>query len=68
MFWCLILNVGLVVQISTLAGCWYQMVIGCWVTGVGVGVGGCSLVVPLYQDKFLSFQYSTYCLMLTTDR
>ena len=46
-FWCLILNVGLIVQISTPDGHWWQMVVGRWVTGLGVG--GCSLVVPMYQ-------------------
>lgn len=51
--WCIILNVGLVVQISTPAGRWYQMVIGRWVTGLGVG--GCSLVVPMYQGTFFLF-------------
>lgn len=47
--WCIILNIGLVVQISTPAGRWYQMVVGRWVTGLGVG--GCSLVVPMYQGE-----------------
>ncbi|ODM24329.1 hypothetical protein SI65_01963 [Aspergillus cristatus] len=47
--WCIILNVGLVVQISSPAGKWYQMVIGRWVTGLGVG--GCSLVIPMYQGE-----------------
>ncbi|CAG8146528.1 unnamed protein product [Penicillium salamii] len=47
--WCMILNVGLIVQISSPDGHWYQMVIGRWVTGLGVG--GCSLVVPMYQGE-----------------
>lgn len=47
--WCLILNVGLIVQISSPAGKWYQMVVGRWVTGLGVG--GCSLLVPMYQGE-----------------
>lgn len=60
--WCLILNVGLIVQISSPAGKWYQMVVGRWVTGLGVG--GCSLVVPMYQGKLpLSFLLS-YSLSL----
>lgn len=59
--WCIILNVGLVVQISSPAGKWYQMVVGRWVTGLGVG--GCSLVVPMYQGK-LPPSSLTYCLML----
>ncbi|RJE21076.1 Sugar and other transporter [Aspergillus sclerotialis] len=48
-FWCVILMVGLVVQISTPSGHWWQMVVGRWVTGLGVG--GCSLVVPMYQGE-----------------
>lgn len=48
--WCIILIVGLVVQICSPVGIWYQMVVGRWVTGLGVG--GCSLVVPMYQGMF----------------
>lgn len=47
--WCFILIIGLVVQISSPSGHWWQMVIGRWVTGLGVG--GCSLVVPMYQGE-----------------
>lgn len=47
--WCLILIVGLIVQISAPDGNWPQMVVGRWVTGLGVG--GCSLVVPMYQGE-----------------
>lgn len=47
--WCMILNVGLIVQISAPDGHWYQMVVGRWVTGLGVG--GCSLLVPMYQGE-----------------
>jgi SP family sugar:H+ symporter-like MFS transporter len=47
--WCLVVIVGLIVQISTPADVWYQMVIGRWVTGLGVG--GCSLLVPMYQGE-----------------
>lgn len=47
--WCLVLIVGLIVQISSPAGHWYQMVVGRWVTGLGVG--GCSLLVPMYQGE-----------------
>lgn len=47
--WCMILNVGLIVQITSPDGHWYQMVIGRWVTGLGVG--GCSLLVPMYQGE-----------------
>ena len=47
--WCMILNIGLIVQISSPDGHWYQMVVGRWVTGLGVG--GCSLLVPMYQGE-----------------
>ncbi|KAL4919038.1 general substrate transporter [Aspergillus aurantiobrunneus] len=47
--WCLILNVGLIVQISAPSGNWVQVVLGRWVTGLGVG--GCSLTVPMYQGE-----------------
>lgn len=47
--WCLIMMVGLIVQITTPDGQWYQMVVGRWVTGLGVG--GCSLLVPMYQGE-----------------
>ncbi|KAI2758335.1 hypothetical protein DTO006G1_6851 [Penicillium roqueforti] len=47
--WCMILNVGLIVQITSPDGHWYQMVVGRWVTGLGVG--GCSLLVPMYQGE-----------------
>jgi len=47
--WCMILNVGIIVQISSPAGHWWQMVVGRWVTGLGVG--GCSLLVPMYQGE-----------------
>ena len=48
-FWNVILIVGLIVQISTPDGHWWQMVVGRWVTGLGVG--GCSLLVPMYQGE-----------------
>lgn len=48
-FWCIVLIVGLIVQMTTPSGHWWQMVVGRWVTGLGVG--GCSLVVPMYQGE-----------------
>ncbi|KAA8645618.1 hypothetical protein EYZ11_003479 [Aspergillus tanneri] len=48
-FWCLILIVGLIVQISSPSEKWVQMAMGRWVTGLGVG--GCSLLVPMYQGE-----------------
>lgn len=47
--WCIVLNIGLIVQISSPSGHWWQMVVGRWVTGLGVG--GCSLLVPMYQGE-----------------
>jgi sugar porter (SP) family MFS transporter len=47
--WCVILIVGLIVQITSPDGHWWQMVVGRWVTGLGVG--GCSLLVPMYQGE-----------------
>jgi sugar porter (SP) family MFS transporter len=47
--WCVILSVGLIVQISAPSGNWVQVVLGRWVTGLGVG--GCSLLVPMYQGE-----------------
>ncbi|KAJ5175765.1 uncharacterized protein N7482_001642 [Penicillium canariense] len=48
-FWCLILMVGLVVQITSPDRHWWQMMMGRWVTGLGVGA--CSLLVPMYQGE-----------------
>ncbi|KAJ5290779.1 hypothetical protein N7478_000030 [Penicillium angulare] len=48
-FWNIILIIGLVVQISSPSGHWYQMVIGRTVTGLGVGA--CSLLVPMYMGE-----------------
>jgi MFS family permease len=47
--WCVILIVGLIVQITAPSGNWVQVVMGRWVTGLGVG--GCSLLVPMYQGE-----------------
>lgn len=47
--WNIILIIGLVVQISSPSGHWYQMVVGRTVTGLGVG--GCSLLVPMYMGE-----------------
>ncbi|KAL5358605.1 hypothetical protein BJX96DRAFT_163863 [Aspergillus floccosus] len=47
--WCVIMIIGLIVQITSPSGHWYQMVVGRWVTGLGVG--GCSLLVPMYQGE-----------------
>ncbi|EAW19401.1 sugar porter family MFS transporter [Aspergillus fischeri NRRL 181] len=48
-FWCVILQVGLIIQISSPAPKWYQLMMGRFVTGFGVGA--CSLLVPMYQGE-----------------
>ncbi|KAL5001415.1 general substrate transporter [Aspergillus recurvatus] len=48
-FWCIILHVGLIIQISSPHPKWYQFMMGRFVTGFGVGA--CSLLVPLYQGE-----------------
>ncbi|KAL3477838.1 general substrate transporter [Aspergillus californicus] len=48
-FWCVILHVGLIIQISSPHPKWYQFMMGRFVTGFGVGA--CSLLVPLYQGE-----------------
>ncbi|KAH1681737.1 hypothetical protein KXX46_005403 [Aspergillus fumigatus] len=47
--WSMVLIVGIIVQMTAPAGHWWQMVVGRWVTGLGVG--GCSLLVPMYQGE-----------------
>ncbi|KAJ5778769.1 hypothetical protein N7520_002015 [Penicillium odoratum] len=47
--WNIILIIGLVVQISSPSGHWYQMVVGRTITGLGIG--GCSLLVPMYMGE-----------------
>ncbi|OJD22453.1 hypothetical protein ACJ73_06198 [Blastomyces percursus] len=47
--WCLILSVGIIVQLTSESPKWYQMVIGRWIAGLGVGA--LSLLVPLYQGE-----------------
>lgn len=49
-FWCVILSVGFIVQISA-EHHWYQIMMGRWVSGLGVGA--LSLLVPMYQGKTL---------------
>ncbi|KAL1959686.1 hypothetical protein VTO42DRAFT_1272 [Malbranchea cinnamomea] len=48
-WWCVILHVGLIVQMTATAPKWYQIALGRWV--VGLGVGSLSLLVPLYQGE-----------------
>ncbi|KAF2103918.1 MFS transporter [Rhizodiscina lignyota] len=47
-FWCIILSIGFIVQISA-DHHWYQVMMGRWVSGLGVGA--LSLLVPMYQAE-----------------
>ncbi|OCK75994.1 general substrate transporter [Lepidopterella palustris CBS 459.81] len=47
-FWCIIFCVGVIVQIAT-GDKWYQVAIGRWVAGLGVG--GLSVLTPMYQSE-----------------
>jgi len=47
-FWCIIFIVGVIVQIAT-STTWYQIAIGRWVAGLGVG--GLSVLTPMYQSE-----------------
>ena len=47
-FWAVINIVGIIVQITTQKH-WYQVALGRWV--MGLGVGALSLLVPMYQAE-----------------
>lgn len=47
--WCVMLHIGLIVQISADNHKWYQIVVGRWIAGLGVGA--LSLLVPMYQSE-----------------
>jgi SP family sugar:H+ symporter-like MFS transporter len=53
-WWCMIVNVGVVVQISS-TDKWYQVMMGRFVAGLGVGA--LSLLVPMYQVCTIGFYY-----------
>lgn len=66
--WCVVAHVGIIVQVSSEAPKWWQMVVGRFVTGLGVGA--LSLLVPLYQGESAPRQIrgamvSTYQLFIT---
>jgi len=48
-FWCCIFSVGNIVMISSEYH-WYQMMMGRWVAGLGVGA--LSLLVPMYMGQY----------------
>ncbi|EZG07970.1 hypothetical protein H106_02745 [Trichophyton rubrum CBS 735.88] len=67
-FWCGVLSAGIIVQITSQEPKWYQVAIGRWVTGLGVG--SLSLLVPLYQGEsaprhIRGALVSTYQLFIT---
>ncbi|ORY09393.1 and other transporter-domain-containing protein [Clohesyomyces aquaticus] len=47
-FWCMVFCVGVIIQIATVDK-WYQVAIGRWVAGLGVG--GLSVLTPMYQSE-----------------
>ncbi|KAL4971335.1 general substrate transporter [Aspergillus desertorum] len=66
--WCIILCIGITVQISSPSGKWYQIAMGRWVAGLGVGA--LSLLVPMYQAEsgprhIRGSLVSTYQLFIT---
>jgi len=66
--WCVMLHVGLIVQISAPHPKWYQIVAGRYVAGLGVGA--LSLLVPMYQSEsaprhIRGALISTYQLFIT---
>ena len=48
-FWCSIFVIGVVVQMAVGDGMWVGIVMGRWVAGLGVG--GLSVLVPLYMAE-----------------
>ncbi|KAI9924278.1 hexose transporter hxt1 [Aspergillus wentii] len=66
--WSLMVCIGITIQISSPIGKWYQVAMGRWVAGLGVG--GCSLIVPMYQAEsgprhIRGSLVSTYQLFIT---
>lgn len=66
--WCGMLCVGITVQIASPSGKWYQVAMGRWVAGLGVGA--LSLLVPMYQAEsaprhIRGSLVSTYQLFIT---
>lgn len=46
--WCILFCIGIIIQIAASTK-WYQIVIGRWVAGLGVGA--LSILVPLFQSE-----------------
>ncbi|CZS92153.1 hypothetical protein WAI453_000109 [Rhynchosporium graminicola] len=47
--WCMIFNIGVIIQMAVGPGMWVGIVMGRWVAGLGVG--GLSVLVPLYMSE-----------------
>ncbi|KAJ6143696.1 Major facilitator superfamily domain general substrate transporter [Penicillium samsonianum] len=67
-WWALMVCVGITIQISSPVGKWYQIAMGRWVAGLGVGA--VSLLVPMYQAEsgprhIRGSLISTYQLFIT---
>ncbi|RAK99895.1 sugar porter family MFS transporter [Aspergillus ibericus CBS 121593] len=67
-WWSAMVCVGITVQISSPVGKWYQVAMGRWVAGLGVGA--LSLLVPMYQAEtgprhIRGSLVSTYQLFIT---
>ncbi|KAJ5382400.1 Major facilitator superfamily domain general substrate transporter [Penicillium concentricum] len=67
-WWSLMVCIGVTVQISSPFGKWYQVAMGRWVAGLGVGA--ISLLVPMYQAEsgprhIRGSLISTYQLFIT---
>ncbi|KAJ5511781.1 Major facilitator superfamily domain general substrate transporter [Penicillium expansum] len=67
-WWSLMVCIGITIQISSPFGKWYQVAMGRWVAGLGVGA--VSLLVPMYQAEsgprhIRGSLISTYQLFIT---
>ncbi|KAJ5188265.1 Major facilitator superfamily domain general substrate transporter [Penicillium cf. griseofulvum] len=67
-WWSLMVCIGITIQISSPSGKWYQVAMGRWVAGLGVGA--ISLLVPMYQAEsgprhIRGSLISTYQLFIT---
>ncbi|KAK5127371.1 hypothetical protein LTR85_006710 [Meristemomyces frigidus] len=66
--WNIVFCIGVIVQICTFDDTWYQIALGRWVAGFGVG--GLSVLTPMYQSETAPRQIrgalvSTYQLFIT---
>ena len=64
-FWSLIVSIGFVIQISADTA-WYQVMIGRFIAGLGVGA--LSLLVPMYQGSYKHPEVVFILTSLSRDR